>query len=162
MDLEAPADAWYVWVGVALASSAFAGIVLGLPATPPPDAAAAANAIDRVAASEYNASATYDHDARAYRLTDEQLALRGEGGVARATLTYGPVVPAEEDPRLRRLLAGADPPVVFGSGPHGRTALRSAVAAARRSTTDDWDGANETVRVRTLVWGDGRVVLVDV
>jgi len=35
MDLEAPADAWYVWLAVSIISAAVAGIALGLPTGPP-------------------------------------------------------------------------------------------------------------------------------
>jgi hypothetical protein len=52
MNLEAPADAWYVWVGVALVSMTVAGVVGGLPSQPPPDSQTAANTVDRVAVSE--------------------------------------------------------------------------------------------------------------
>lgn len=48
MDLEAPADAWYVWVDASILTVALAGIALSLPSQPPSDAQAAANTIDSV------------------------------------------------------------------------------------------------------------------
>jgi len=63
MELESPADAWYVWFGVALVSLAFVGVVASFPTEPPPDTAEAADAIDRVTASGYNATAEYEHNA---------------------------------------------------------------------------------------------------
>nr|WP_225333604.1 hypothetical protein [Halomicrobium urmianum] len=47
---DVPVDAWYVWLGVAAASVTALGTVAALPSGTPPDAAAAADAIDRVAA----------------------------------------------------------------------------------------------------------------
>ena len=38
---EAPLDAWYVWLGLAAVSATAVGVVAGLPAAPPPDAAGA-------------------------------------------------------------------------------------------------------------------------
>ncbi|AHG00753.1 hypothetical protein HALLA_05955 [Halostagnicola larsenii XH-48] len=49
MELEAPADAWYVWLALSIVSIAIVGIVLGLPTGPPPDANEAANTIERTA-----------------------------------------------------------------------------------------------------------------
>lgn len=160
MEFEAPADAWYVWMGVAMAATAVAGVVLALPTAPPPDAAAAANTVDRVAASDAPATGHYDHDARRYRLGDDRLAMRNDGGVARATLAYGPVVPADEDPRLQRVLAGRDPAGVFGPGNGSFARFRATVARAR-TAAPTWEPANETLRVRAVRWRDARVVLVD-
>ena len=61
---------------------AVGGIVLGLPTQPPPDAAGAANTVDRVANSEVGAAATYEHDATEIRVGTRQLWLRNVGSTA--------------------------------------------------------------------------------
>ncbi|MFT4946409.1 MAG: hypothetical protein ACI8TL_000644, partial [Natronomonas sp.] len=76
MNLETPADAWYVWVGVVFVSIAVAGVVVSLPSEPPPDAGEAANTVDRAAASEHGTRVRYELDAERARIGTKQLTLR--------------------------------------------------------------------------------------
>lgn len=107
MDWEAPADAWYVWLGVTVISLAIGGVVLGLPTGPPPDANQAANTIDRVSGSTEDASGRYDHDADLVKIDGATIELQNDDGVDRATLRYGEVVPVRDDQRLANLTRGA-------------------------------------------------------
>lgn len=157
---DAPADAWYVWLGVALASVAVAGVALELPSTPPPDANAAANAIDRVAASPYPASATYEHDADEVRIDERRISLRNEAGTAHASVATGDLVPVRGNHLLEQVLHGTHPSVAF----HGQfDQFKDAVEAARAEAREnpEWRPANGRLLVRTVRWGEYDVVLVD-
>ncbi|MFP8952952.1 hypothetical protein ACLI4Z_08275 [Natrialbaceae archaeon A-arb3/5] len=107
MDLEAPVDAWYVWLGVSTASIVIAGVALGFPTGPPPDANGAVNAIDRVAGSPYDASTTHEHEADEIRLREgKTLELRNEHGTAHASLAYDTAVLVSDDERLENVTYG--------------------------------------------------------
>ncbi|MCU4717770.1 DUF7283 family protein [Halapricum hydrolyticum] len=169
MDLEAPADAWYVWVGVALVSVAAMGIALGFPSGPPPDANAAANAIDRAAGSAHEGSATYDHDARFYWIDGERIAMQNEHGVTKATLAYGPVVPIGDDLELERVLHGERLTDVYPSNatrsPQRQFDEDVAAALASVDSVDpEWRAAGETLSVRVVDYevggGERRAVLL--
>lgn len=122
------ADGWYAWLGVAAVGVAVLAVVLGLPTAPPPDAAGAADAVDRTAAAEYGASAAVPLDAARRVVIDPRgIGLRNDAGTTRATFAYGPVTPVGGGGPLRRVLEGAPPGTVFGSA----AALRRAAAAAR-------------------------------
>lgn len=160
MDLEAPADAWYVWVGVALVSVAFAGVALSLPTIPPPDANAAANTIDRVAANDYGASATYDHDAEQFRVGPTQLWLRNQGGTSRATVAFGTMTLARYNESLEAVLYGGD----VGEQFDDREEFEEAVEDARDETIasrEQWRSTSGKLRVKRVTWGDTNVTLVD-
>jgi len=101
MDFEAPVDAWYVWMGVAVVSLSIAGVALSLPTTAPPDANAAANTVDSVGSKPYTASATYEHDADQYWASNETILLRNDGGTTRATIRFGLMAPAWPKDDLR-------------------------------------------------------------
>ncbi|MFW6017322.1 MAG: DUF7283 family protein [Halapricum sp.] len=173
MDLEAPADGWYVWMGVALVSVATMGVALGLPSGPPPDANAAANAIDRVAGSAYEGDASYEHDARFYWVDGERIAMKNDDGVAKATLAYGPAVPVEEDTKLEAMLHGRDITDEYSPQWHPtrkseREQFHEDVedAIARVDSADpEWRGADGRLDVRVVdyTWGgeQHRAVLVD-
>jgi len=170
MELESPADAWYVWVGVAVVSVGVAGVAIGLPSQPPPDATEASNAVDRVAATQYGASATFEHDADSVRIGTRQIALRNDGGTAHASVAIASMTPVDAtDGRLHRaatgLLDGARVSAVIDQ--HGFTSerdLREAFATAR--TRLDREGTNWRVgdgrlRVRAVALDGETVVLVD-
>jgi len=160
MDLEAPADAWYVWLGVALVSVAFAGVALSLPTVPPPDAGAAANTIDEVAATEYGASASYEHDADRFRMGLKQVWLRSEGGTSHSTIAFGTMTLARYNDSLEAVLYGDEPWDQFES----KEAFAEAVEDARVETTanrDRWRSTRGELRVKSVRWGDTRVTLVD-
>ncbi|MFB6090536.1 MAG: hypothetical protein ABEJ97_05705 [Halobellus sp.] len=152
-------DAWYGWIGLSLASVALFGAVAGLPTAPPPDAAAVAATIDRVAAAEYAATAEHPLDAAEVRLGTRRIALRSEAGTAHATLSFGPVTPVPAgDSRLRDVLHGTPPERVYDSS----EAFRQAVVAARASATDaPWRAVDRTLIARRSTWEGVDVVLVD-
>ncbi|MFC7237514.1 hypothetical protein ACFQS4_04660 [Saliphagus sp. GCM10025317] len=107
MDWDAPLDAWYVWMAVALVSLAVAGVALAVPTGPPPDANGAANAIDRIAASPYQASGSYAHDGDEVRVTARTIELRNRHGTSHATVSFGTVVPASGVRGLENVTYGA-------------------------------------------------------
>lgn len=155
MEFETPADAWYVWLGVALASVAALGVATALPSTPPPDANAAANAIDRTAASPSGAAATYAHDAEEIRIDERRLAMRNDGGTVRASLAFDTVVHATGFDRLEAVVRGTDPAVTFADV----AAFEAAVEDAR-SAANDWRVAGDEITVRRVHWGEFDVTLV--
>ena len=174
MDLEAPADGWYVFFGVAVVSVAMGGIALGFPTTAPPDANRAANAVDRAAGSELNATASYDHDAAFFWLDGKQIALRNEGGTTHESIAFGTMTPAWHDDDLEAILYGEDPGDVFPTDACRRLESRAETERAwvRGEVTGDdpWFAASDEVRVRSLycTYVDGgsreevHVTLVDV
>jgi len=163
MDLDAPMDAWYVWVGVTMVSVGLAAFAVGLPSQPPPDAARAADAIDRVGASEYDAATVLDHDARAVRVGPERIAMRNEGGTDRATLSFGPVVALSTlavNNSQRTVIEG----VLAGERPLPAR-LHSTVSDALadlRTDTGEWQPATGALRARSVRVDGRRVVLVAV
>lgn len=155
---DAPADAWYVWLGVAIVSVAVTGIALELPSEPPPDATAAANAVDRSAGSTYDATATYDHGAAEVRFDDRGLSLRNAGGAAHASVAFGPITPVTVDDDLAAVLNGEAPKDRFRNPKSFADAAEHAQIGANDR---GWRSASGTLRVRTVTWGDVRVTLVD-
>lgn len=174
MDWETPVDAWYVWVGVTIASLAIAGVVLSLPTQPPPDAARAANTVDRVAGSTQVAAATVDHRAEEIRLGTSRLSMRNDGGTAHATIAFGPVTPvmavddATAREALRLLLHGTPPARVLDRAAFEtltESDLRKAADSVRASRHDDspaWHQAGDRLRFRSVSLAGELVVLVGV
>lgn len=170
MNLEASADAWYAWVGVALVSMAVAGVVAGLPSQPPPDADKVANAVDRVAASEYGTTAEYNPDADAAWVGTRQIGLRNDGGTQYASVTFEAMTPVaaargEIHAAANALLSGASPQVVVDqTAIVSERALWERLAQVRARV--DTGGATwrpvETVRVRSVRLDGELVVLVGV
>ena len=155
MDWETPVDAWYVWAGVSLVSLAVAGVVLGLPTGPPPDAAEATNAIEETAASSHEAAATLEYDADAVRIDGKTVELRNEHGTSRSSITYGQVVAVNGDERLERLVYGEPFEAVFASELEARdenaaTSFMDRVADAERNTSGEWLTASDELTVRRV------------
>lgn len=157
MDLEAPADAWYVFLGVAIVSLAMTGIALSFPTTAPPNADRVANTVDRAAGSTHNATAENDHDANFFWIDGKQIALRNEGGTTRASIAFGTMTPAWHNDTLERILYGADPGEVFAGSACERleTTARDEREWVLEEVTDDgdeqeWFAASERVRVRSI------------
>lgn len=153
---DVPADAWYVWFGLAVASVAVFGVAAQLPTQPPPDASAAANAVDVVAASPHPASITYPLTATEVRLGPERLALRTEGATARASFAFGPVTPVREGTLLWEVLRGARPAHVFESPDAFERAGDSA-----RERPAEWRDASDHLRARKVSWEGVDVTLVE-
>lgn len=150
---DAPVDAWYVWVGLAAVAAAAVGAVSGFPTAPPPDAAAAAGTVDRVAAADHPATARHPLDADAVKLRPNGLALRDDGRTSRADVATR-VTPVRRGTALWRLLRGGRPADSFA----GPADLRAAAREARNGTPT-WRDADR-LYVRAVTWGDLRVTLV--
>ncbi|GAA0244185.1 DUF7283 family protein [Haladaptatus pallidirubidus] len=158
---DAPVDAWYVWLGVAIASLVVFGVAAELPTTPPPDATRAVNTVDSVAGCEYTATAEQPLSAREIKLDSRGLGLRGKGGTAHAAFVSDSVVPvgsvdgSKRDTRLRRVLNGTPPDVVFDSPTDFDSAIRD-----EQNHRAEWMGADSTLRIRCVSWGGVDATLV--
>lgn len=106
MYLEAPADAWYVWIAVSLASLAIAGVVLGLPTGPPPDANGVTNAIERTNGDPDETAVSVGHEADEIRIDEQTVSLRNEHGISHSSVSYGSIVHVTGSPKLENLTAG--------------------------------------------------------
>lgn len=151
---DAPLEAWYVWLGLGMVSVTVAGTALSLPTAAPPTPAPVADSIDAVASSPNEARTTVDISADEIRLRPRTVALRTDGGTARARLAFGPVAPVS-DGSLRRVLHGTPPGRVYPSFDAFRDALVDA-----RTTPGEWRSAPETLVVRRVQWGDVDATLV--
>lgn len=152
---DAPADTWYLWLGVATASVLALGVAVGLPTTVPPDAAGAANTIDAVAASPHEATGQHALDARQTKISPHQIALRNDGGTTHAQFVYGPVTPVGETSPLASVLTGTPPERVFASPSEFRTATATA-----RNRTPPWERVDGKLIVRRVTWEGVDVTLV--
>lgn len=172
MDFEAPVDAWYVWIGVAIVTAGLFGVVTSLPSQPPPDANRAANTIDEVASNPYPADARYEHEATEVRIGLQEVSLRNDAGTNRATVRYGPMTPLAgiegeaNRSAVGRILDGESPTRIVEAldGVESQTQLRAAAVRARTSLQShgpEWRPADGTLRVRKVVLEGGPVVFVD-
>lgn len=152
---DVPIDGWYTWLGVATVSVIAFGTATSLPTTPPPNAAPVADAIDRTAASQHDATAEIPVDARQLRLGRHRIGLRNDAGTAHASFAYGPVVPVDEGTQLDAVLRGSPPSREFDS-PAG---IRAATADAR-TTPFVWQPVDGIVLVRHVSWEGIDVTLV--
>jgi hypothetical protein len=151
--LDAPVDAWYVWVGLAVVATAALGTVTQVPTAPPSDAAAAAGTVERVAAADHPATARHPVDADAAWLAPGRLGLRDDGRTTRADLALA-VTPVDRGTVLWRVLRGARPSSVFD----GPAALRAAARQARDEETS-WRRTDQLF-VRRVTWEGVDVTLV--
>lgn len=172
MELESPADAWYVWFGVALVSLAFVGVVASFPSEPPPDAPAAADAIDRTTASGYNATAEYEHNADRWYVANKTIVMKNDGGTARASLSYARVVPVWADDAadgdLEAILHEAPVASQYGGSTPREDFRDDVIEASQRAENSlsnpnvpKWRIADGKLVVRFVKWGDKRATLVD-
>jgi hypothetical protein len=152
---DAPVDGWYAWLGVAATSAVLLGTAVGVPTTPPPDAAGVADTVDRTAATEYGARAEHPLDATEVRVGTERIGLRTDAGTVHATFVYGPVTPVAGDEALAAVLAGARPGGRFGSPGEFRRA-----AARARARDGGWRRVDGPLVVRHVVWEGADVTLV--
>lgn len=152
---DVPIDGWYAWLGVAAVSVLALGLTTTLPSTPPPQAAPAAEAIDRTAASDYDATAEIPVDARQVRLGRHQVGLRNDAGSTHASLSYGPVISARSDPRLEAVLYGESPSRAFESA-----AAFEAAVEATRDEEPNWKPIEGPILVRRVFWRGVDVTLV--
>lgn len=152
---DVPVDAWYVYLGLAVASGAMVSLAGAMPAAAPPDANGAARTVDSVAASQHASVGSHPlADANAVRVGSDTLSLRGPGGTAHAGLGYGPVVFAPEESPLGRVLRGHPPEGVFDSPAEFEQAV------AERLDADPKWYRTDRLLVRRVTWEGTDVVLV--
>lgn len=148
-------DVPFVWLGLTLATTVFAGVAFQLPTTAPTPADDVATTIESVAGSPYPSTATHPIDAEAIRVGPHRLAVRTDAGTAHTTIEYGPVTPVPPGSALATVLAGAPPRTVFSTP----TAFQHAIEDAR-SQQPSWRSSIDRIVVRTVSWGDHHVTLV--
>lgn len=151
--LGPPIDAWYVWLGVSLASLAVLGVASVAAPDPPSEAPAVAETVDTVAASEPPASATHPIGADRVRVGAHRLTLEG-ARPRTAVVRYGPVTPAQRGTALEAVARGASPAERFAS-----PAAFAAAAADAREHERVIEPAGDLL-VRTVAWDDVEVTLV--
>jgi len=161
MDFEAPMDAWFVYIGLAIVSTSMLGVAVGFTPMPPPDANAAANAVDSAAGTSVSGVAVYDHDAEFVWMDRQQIALQNDGGSSKATVAYGEITPAYEDERLLEVLYGAPIEDEFDSSSEflGTVEAAKQASAANR---EDWRSTTGELRAKKVIVNGEEVVLVDV
>lgn len=152
--MDLPADTPLLWVGLTLACAGFVAVAGSLPVRPLPDATAAAQTVDTVAAGDAPASATRPLTAERVRLRPHGIALTNDAGTSRATFAFGPVTPVTPDSPLWAVLRGDAPETAF----EDHQAFRQAVIEAR-SADPRWRPAT-TLHVREVSWDGYRVTLV--
>ncbi|AQL41987.1 hypothetical protein BV210_04305 [Halorientalis sp. IM1011] len=152
---DAPADTWYLWVGVATASALAFGVAAALPTTVPPDAQRAAATVDAVATSPHNATGEHTLDATAVELGSRRIGLRNDGGTTHAAFAYGPVTPVRGGTDLAAVLRGEPPGDVFSNATEFRTA-----AAEARNRTRAWRETDGRLVARRVTWEGIDVTLV--
>lgn len=152
--LDPNVDAAAVWLGLALASLAVAGVVTELPRPTAPEADPLARTVDTAAATDRPATTAHPVAAEAVRIGPRRIAVRGAGGADHATLSYGPVTPARPGSDLCAVARGVPPTGRFDS----LDAFKRAVHDARdRDPT--WTETDRVV-ARTVVWRETSVTLV--
>ncbi|MFC7155588.1 hypothetical protein ACFQPA_08965 [Halomarina halobia] len=152
---DVPIDSIAAWVGLALAGVVLVGVALALPTATPPDAAAAADTVDAVAASPHAATADHPLHGATVRLDSRRLTLVRSGARAHATFAYGPVTPVTPGTRLARVLAGRPAEAVFESA---RSLARATAAARERAPVVST--AADRLLVRHVRWRGVDVTLV--
>lgn len=155
MDWEAPADAWYVWLGVALASGTIATVVLGLPMGPPPDANAVANSIDRAAGSSFDAQTVQGHDAGEIKTDGKTISLRNDLGTTHSSVSYGTIVFVNGDERLENIARGTsfEDEFAFELDEGQNVAIESfldRVENTHERNHDQWRETGDEIVVKTL------------
>lgn len=151
---DVPVDATYVWFGVGAVSVAVFGVTVGLPGTAPPDATAAANAVDGVAVGPSGSTTAHALTAARLRLGTSRIGLENSAGRAHATFAY-PITPAITNSSLQQLLVGNRPSSVFDSPAAFAHATETAAERER-----EWRPAPDTLTARRVAWGDVNVTLV--
>lgn len=164
MDWEAPVDGWYVWLAVALVSIAFVGIALSLPSGPPPDANRAANSIDDVAGSNYEASARMEHDADAVKIEGRVIEMRNDHGTSRSNLAFREAVLVNGHDRLENLVYGSS---VDDEYNHSSILISTAYDNLLTDVDEAWGNRSEwhqadgELVVRTVSWDPGIIAGLD-
>lgn len=167
MEFESPADAWYVWAGVALGSMLVAGIVLELPTQPPPDATRVANTIDSLSTNTYEASATIEHEADVFKFGTKRISMRNDGGIDHASLAFATLTPVSRvqnqtrQRTFRRMLEGEPPESVTDVDAERLVKWVQTVQTRLDENGRRWRQADGQMYVRMVTLDGQRVVLVD-
>lgn len=161
MDFEAPMDAWFVYIGLAIVSTSMLGVAIGFTPMPPPDASAAVNTIDSAAGTSVSGVAVYDHDAEFVWMDRQQIALQNSGGSSKATVAFGEITPAYEDERLLEVLYGTPIEDEFESSSEFLGTVEAAKQASE-ANSEDWRPASGELRAKKVIVNGEEVVLVDV
>lgn len=132
--LDVPLDAVYYWLGLSIVSLAVVGVATTLPTQPPPDATAAANTVDAIAASDYQGTAEHPLSAASVRLTPSAIGLRTDAGTTHATFAFGPVTPVAPGSSLAAVARGAPPDQHFDDPSAFATAAERARTASKTGT----------------------------
>lgn len=151
---DTPLDGVLLWLGLSVVSLAALGVAIGLPTTTAPDAAGLADAIDRVAASPWQATATLPVEADAIRLGSTRLSVRRGGRTSHASFAVATPTPVG-DGELRRVLRGRPVRSVFATE-------RAFCRALTRYPAHpiEWRDAPTSLRVRRVSWGEVDATLV--
>lgn len=150
-----PVDSPILHAGLVIAAAVFIGVIGSLPARPAPDAAGVAETVDRITVDDGAPTARHDHSGETVRIRPHGLALRNDGGTARATFAFGPVIPVtHSDRRLQAVLSGESVRNVFAD----RNAFHRATTAARERKPR-WESSS-TITIRGVSWDGDYVVLV--
>ncbi|WP_435144204.1 DUF7283 family protein [Halobaculum sp. P14] len=165
--LDTPVDSLYAWLGVAAVATAALGTAFGLPTAPPPDATAAANVVDRVAAAEPPAAAEVRLAADRATVGPRGVVLRSDAGVAHAPFAFDSVVAAGSHDQLVSVARGEPPSAAFGSSAAFADAVRTSRTGDRAADAVSWSSASAggptaTLFVAHVAWGDTEVTLVHV
>jgi len=163
MDLDAPADAWYVFIGVSILSFAVAGVVLGLPTGQGPDANGAIEQIDNVAGSTYETDAQVEHNAERFWVDSKRIGLKNSHGTATESVSFGTMAPVyNESGNLSSVLTGTEAETAYSNN---KTAFEADIRRSRNksfaSGEPQWHEATGTLRIRKVIWGDFSVTIVD-
>ncbi|MFC6757797.1 MULTISPECIES: DUF7283 family protein [Haloarcula] len=161
MDLEAPADAWYVFIGVSIISVAVAGVALGFPSGLSPDAEGAMNQINEVAGSNYEEYGKQDHRAEQFWVDGKRIGLKNQYGTSTSSVRFGTLAPVHGNDKLAEVLASGSINDTYTSKSTFRTDVETAQDSAFSDGDPAWRSASGQLRVRKVTWGDASVTLVD-
>lgn len=153
--IDVPADVAPVWIALTLVSGAVLGVVLSLPAAPPPDATGVAEAVDAVASASHRAAAEIPLDVEWIAVSTRRVTVRTASGTARGTFLYGPVTPVRPGSPLASVLHGTPPSAVFDSPDAFSRAIER---AGDREVV--WRAAPTRLSVRRVAYGEVTDVLV--
>lgn len=160
--MEAFADRWILFIGLTLFATAALGVALSVQTMPAPDANEAANTIDAAAGSEAGTHMQYDHSAEEVQVGNQSFALRNDGGTARATVAFGPIIPVTVGDTtyegLKKVVNGEQWQDVFEDESEFRETARRASADAVGN--EEWVEASGTLRVTTEVIDGERTAIV--
>ncbi|MBX0288072.1 DUF7283 family protein [Haloarcula salinisoli] len=160
--MEAFADRWVMYAGLAMITFTLLGAVLSMQSIPPPDADAAANTIDDAAGRGGGTHLEHEHNAKEVRAGAKRFGLRNEGGENHESIAFGTMVPVTVGDthyeKLGKVLAGEQWQDVFDD----KQAFldRTDAATADAEGNEQWSEASGTLRVTTVVIDGERTIIV--